>query len=503
MEVAHKVKRFHEDLSYFVTFFRRNETFVPEGARFTLTMADSLHSLRSLGNVNQAKELFFRGTIVLYVMKRYLEVVMMFHLWNSLKTCESGTHDHSEECQRMKAIVRNNPELFPNQSAQDTKTHLFKAESDCLTAPKSGGCQAEWNRARQMLHERLRHMMSTFEEVVRVQLRQYFAERPAVSPTDLSSRLYRREEIVAVVSKVQRELLLEVQERNITLVKELGTFMSAEMASRFQAQLKTDQHKLKELESELQRVLQDAQTRLDAVTPPWSTAASTATTASAVSRDDVRSIIAEERSRDEEWSQNLGLDQTTPSGTASSAGAGAGADVDTALAKVDELGDRLKQSFGMMDGLVSLMEAHQTNMADLIDAIKQELEHKVANLTQQLDLVDTLGEERAVATDLQLAQLQQQQKATSFLSGRRLQALEHQQHAALELVDQRLNEAEDATESRLTRLQRDLARTQEQLRTLSAFRLRMLTLLASVMFVSVLAVLCEGMKFGAGTEFET
>lgn len=468
-----KVMEFQQDLDYFITFFRRNEQFVPEGAKFTMVMGQSLDSLRSLGNVNQAKELFFRGTIVLHVMKRYLEAVMMFELWNSLMACQSSDSEHSTECQRLQAIVRHNPKLFANQG---TKEGLFKSESECLSAPKSGLCSSDWNRARELLHDRMRKMMGRFEDVIKVQLRQYFAQRPAVSVADLSATTYKREEIVAVVSALQRNLLMEVNARNRMLAEEITTFMSAEIASRFKARLMEDQERLSEIEANLKRALSDAQAKMQTIRPAGGMAAS-----------DVRRIIGEEKNREAEeqraWNQALGLEDETLQVQSldrrvrdleTRQTADETMHVETAMLRVQEVENKLSEAFKWMDDLVTLMEEHQARMADNIDQMRKLMEEKAASLTQQIQTLGVQAREKSSDADRRLIMLEQRMMAQEEIT--------EQQGVTL---------AANATE--MEALQMELARTNDKVQKLDGFRVRMLALLASALFLAIVAILCEAM----------
>lgn len=404
------VEQFRRDIDFFKTFFRQNEQFVPEGARFSISMADSLDSLKSIDNVNQAKENFFRGNIVLHVMKRYLEAVMMFELWNSYLSCQK---DHQDDCSRLKAIVRNNPLLFANQGS--TKEGLFKAESDCLVAPKSGSCSADWNRARGILNDRMRMMHSRFEDIIRPKLRQYFQERPAVSPMELNATKYDRSEIVAVLTTLQKNILLEVSQRNQMLMNEISQVMSAEMVIKLKTQMSHDAERLTQLEAELKRSITDAQRKLYGEETKYTDA-------------DVRRVLRE----DQTWNESLGLTDED------------GAKVD--MLRVEQIEAQLKQTFGIMDGLVTLLEEHQARTADMFDQTIADLKQRISSVEQTSDFSKSTVDER-------------------------LAALERQFHAQ----------------------QDNVIELKEQVRKLSEWKSKMMMILSSIMFLSVLAVLCEAL----------
>lgn len=468
-----KAREFRADLDYFITFFRHNEQFVPQGARFTLIMAASVEALRGLDNVAKAKELFFQGTITLHMMQRYLEAVMMFELWNSLRTCEASGQDHSEECQRLKQIVNHNPKLFANQGTRD---QVFKSDSECLSTPRSGTCSRDWDRARGILNDRMRLMKIRFQDVIRVRLRQYFSQRPALTAGDLSSTTYKREELVAAMSLLQRNLLLEINTRNRQLAEQLTTFMSAEMAARFQTDLMGEQERLASVESNLKQVLAQAQAKMEAIT----------SMPRGLNEEEVRGVIRAEREQEERT--RLWNDTFVGNGDAANDTAEAldrrvrnleqrqqvddALHVDTALMRVDEVKRELDQAFGVMSELVGVMEQHQTRIADLSDRMKSELETKVALLSEQLRLSRSQNAHVQSEADARLAALEQRMLEQETLTSDQGQLI-----------------AKGAEQTE--RLQSELALTQDKVRRLDHFRARMLSLLAGVMFLGILAVLCE------------
>lgn len=449
-----KIREFHADLDYFVTFFRHNERFVPEGAKFTLLMGQSVHGLRGLGQVNQAKELFFRGTVTLHLMKRYLDAVMMFELWNSWLTCSSSTNEdeHSDECQRLKAIVRHNPDLFAHQGLKDG---VFKSDSDCLSRPRSADCTRDWDRARAQLNQRMQLMTSRFEEIIKKQLRQYFAERPALSPAALSSTRYNREEIVQAMSSVQRTLMLEVNQRNRQLLEELGRFMSAEMVARFREALATEQSRLAATEKELRRALAETKAQLAGLQP--------------MTPEQVRELIQAENATDRVWEEAFGASGARAAAEDRAAAATAPpeneAHVDAALQQVEGIQRQLQEAFGLLDSVVGVMEGHQARVAEMVDQMRLDYTNRIVRL------------------DEQLREAQNETRQSSSEVHARLAALERNFTDNQDLLAQSALDTE--------RLAADLAATQDKLRRLDHFRVRLLSLLANILFLGLLTVLCE------------
>lgn len=374
MDVDEEVNAFIQDVDFFSDFFLRNSKFVAKGAEFTSVMAQSLNSLRGVGNVNLAKTLFFEGTITLQVTKRYLEAIMMFELWNSLLSCQKHSSDESSECARLKSIVRNNSSI---------REGLFRMDAECLSVPRGETCASEWNRARGTLNNRMTAMISRFDRIIRRNLRQYLSERPAVSPQSFHATTYNRSDFVRAISEVQKTLLLEINQQNKNLLSKLSGIMSSELMAKFNETTSQDRERILAIESSMKTSLSSAQEAVNQLP------------------------LASEREREDAL---FGSPDDRMSNTEDRLAA--------LESKIDlrDIEAQLKSVFQKVDELTTQLQEHQRNLADILDemivVLNGKMERLEGNVDQKLDLLETRLVESEGATRARLLTLEASDKDT-------------------------------------------------------------------------------------------
>lgn len=336
-----EISEFRADLAYFAKFFERNKEFVPEGGNFLVALDASIRSLHGLDNVNMAKEMMFRGTVTLRVIKQYLEGIMSFELWNTLIHCQRSDSQHSQACQRLQNIIRTNEKLF-------------KYDSQCLSEPKGEPCSEDWNRARHLLNQRVSQMMQRFDRIMKVQTRIYFQQRPAVLGVQMPVQ-YDREELARIISSVQQNIIREVQARNRYLMDEVGKFMRPDSLTTFRVEMSKDRDRMDQMEEKMRVAVRKAQERIESMLPGR-----------------IQSALEASQTYNElmfgapEPEKPVNLDEIEH--------------------RIKSVQDDIDMIFLGVDQMVQMLQEHQAKFADRIDAAEARLAdtEKVAGFSEQL-----------------------------------------------------------------------------------------------------------------------
>ena len=364
---ADKVQEFIQNLDYFVTFFHKNQTFVPATQQFTLQMSELLKPLRSIGQVNNAKTLWYHGAVVLPALQHYLNATMMFELWSAVNGCQKNfaTASTSAYCQKVVQMVQKNMSGKANDN-------LFRYNSACLDEPASGNCFHEWNEARQKLKVKMNRTRKLFDDIIRVQIREYFKKTPVVVQSDLPV-MYNRQEMSQILSHTMKSMMIEIQKRNQNLMDKFLQFLPQPQADLEQKYLQQDEQALKNMETKIT-------SEIDAVKAQWK--GQIQEMFNQAREEDIKQKL-EEENRDLELKNALGLSEGLS----------------------EDLGDALFRLRSRIDGIESQVQAMMDIISDHQERFSQRLRDlelaTVESYERQLKIQQTLEQQEEKIQDLQ------------------------------------------------------------------------------------------------------